>query len=145
MGNAATTIEKEDGIVDSSISSTEDTYSKVPIHFSENMKSTTNKLDKIVGQVLQTQDDTDNKVNFFEKENIDSLRRIIKGTDLILFATSMFLLIGNVVGFNNDFGIDGSYTIVLYRISVVTCLLDNFTTFLVKKIRWSRDEFGLIR
>merc|ERR1712241_769607 len=64
--NAATTIEKEDGIVDSSISSTEDTYSKVPIHFSENMKSTTNKLDKIVGQSLQTQDDTDNKIKFLE-------------------------------------------------------------------------------
>merc|ERR1712241_1106604 len=72
MGNAATTIEKEDGIVDSSISSTEDTYSKVPIHFSENMKSTTNKLDKIVGQARQKQDDTDNKIKFLEKENIFS-------------------------------------------------------------------------
>merc|ERR1712241_799676 len=113
MGNAATTIEQEDGIVDSSISSTEDTHSKVPIHFSENMKSTTNKLDKIVGQARQKQDDIDNKIKFLEKENIDSLRRIIKGTDLILLSTSLFLLIGNVVGFNNYFGIDGSYTIVL--------------------------------
>merc|ERR1712241_485139 len=145
MGNAATTIEKEDGIVDSSISSTEDTYSKVPIHFSENMKSTTNKLDKIVGQARQKQDDTDNKIKFLEKENIDSLRRIIKGTDLILLYTSLFLLIGNVVGFNNYFGIDGSYTIVLYRIAVVTCLLDHFTTFLFKKSRSRRDEFCLIR
>merc|ERR1712029_837807 len=145
MGNAATTIEKEDGIVDSSISSTEDTYSKVPIHFSENMESTTNKLDKIVGQARHKQDDTDNKMKFLEKENIDSLRRIIKGTDLVLLSTSLFLLIGNVVGFNNYFGIDGSYTIVLYRIAVVSCLLDHSTTFLIKKNRSRRDEFGLIR
>merc|ERR1712154_31039 len=100
MGN---TIDQEDGIVDSSRSNMEDTYNKVPIRFSENMKSTTDKLDKIVEQARQRQDDTDNnKVNFLEKENIDSLRRILKGTDLILLATSLFLLIGNVMGFNND-------------------------------------------